>query len=1196
MESLDNVIIVDEASVPIKEEIQSDIKDTKIVDALLKGNEGLNSRFEQEDWEAAEKPVTEFDKKVINVLKNFASGIDVQENDMNLLIVFGEKFYVSIRPLLKKFKFGALVYGDVVYEDPDKKKGKKMKKVGMDPEEIRFLNSKKKVEEKVATLLNSFSDREMSTNYGLENCEYLELKAVTLMYAIMFILANDKKYKKESKLPDVYELIVGVQKFLNYVKDYKGKSIINQGILDSVSYTMENDLKFWLAKLIEKYPFDGIKIYEIEPRLLVYTKYDHIIPSKGIKPRKNQIDLINTITSNLDGFLIVYKAMVASGKTTTGGICIPSLINALRIKGKASGSEFNKQLIFCCNIRSVKDQVAQLAYNGGIKFAISHIKADGTLKVTNSFNCDKDSDRLLIICSPDAATELLKRDQSDSYWLFLDEPTIGADQYEHEALKNNVNVMYHMPKWTILSSATMPDINKIDNVVNHYKTKFPDVSIHTVYSSETQIACDLKTFESEIVLPHLGCKNKKQLEYVIDKIMNNPFLGRLYSSSVVLFLWNLLQTKKLEDLPNIRVLFSDVNNLSCDRVREVAMEMLNKLAQTNDDALIQEICSSKITEEKEIKKNNDDSESGIVWEDEEENNDDTIDFTKLGTTHAFKFLNMNLVTTNDPVKFAEENFKGLLDKIRDYGCLSAKKIINTYEKASETYKKVLERMNDTSRAIRNEKSKNDDSHTMKDERFEKLQELESSPPKMDFPDFGHINSMSHIEKFAKSHIKQINPRFIRMEYPIETLPFNTPVPDWMMLLLFAGVGLIIPGNRLINEEYTRAVLSMASAGNLAYLIADSSICYGTNYPINRVIITKEFADSHSINTLFQLMGRAGRVGQSWRAEAFLNNETAKKLIKYVQDPKDKSDYVEINNIQLTFSNLIKQMEDLIELQKKLEEEERIAQEEFAKRKIIEEARQEIIRIRMEADKKKKAIDDAKKFAAEAEARKLANNNNQRFGRGDRFEGRNDNRYNDNRYNDNRHTDQRYEANTRNAGANPRYDANQRYADANPRYADANPRYADANPRYADANPRYADANPRYADANPRYAETNQRHEANQRYAEANPRYAVQNNDQYNNRDRQIKHPSILDNPRFKSDETAEAPSDMGWRRKPSDKPVEAEKKVIIDPKTIEPIVEVDMVGWETVQTKKPKEENIMPRRTNESRKPIARNYIKSNRN
>src|SRR3989344_3272275 len=112
----------------------------------------------------------------------------------------------------------------------------------------------------------------------------------------------------------------------------------------------------------------------------------------------------------------------------------------------------------------------------------------------------------------------------------------------------------------------------------------------------------------------------------------------------------------------------------------------------------------------------------------------------------------------------------------------------------------------------------------------------------------------------------------------ELIDLELNVSDTLITLLLCGVGIYSLEHKGLSMEYNHLVLNLASQGKLAYLISDNSICYGTNYPINRVIITDDYVEKHSVNTLYQLMGRAGRVGKSWTAEIYISNLTGLKII------------------------------------------------------------------------------------------------------------------------------------------------------------------------------------------------------------------------------------------------------------------------------------------------------------------------------
>jgi replicative superfamily II helicase len=110
---------------------------------------------------------------------------------------------------------------------------------------------------------------------------------------------------------------------------------------------------------------------------------------------------------------------------------------------------------------------------------------------------------------------------------------------------------------------------------------------------------------------------------------------------------------------------------------------------------------------------------------------------------------------------------------------------------------------------------------------------------------------------------------------------------------------------------------LASDGKLAYIISDDSISYGTNYPINRVIITKDFSDTHSINTIFQVLGRAGRIGKSWKAEAFIDKTLEAKMQRFA---KGETENIEIINMNKMYDKIIENENKSLEMEiQKLEE-------------------------------------------------------------------------------------------------------------------------------------------------------------------------------------------------------------------------------------------------------------------------------------
>ena len=850
----------------------------EIIKKLKNGTDELNSKFVSSEWEQAEVRLSEFE---IDVLKCLSSGIDSIPTEIT---VIGEELYLSIRDKFKKLTL-------MKSHEKNEKKKKVSKKIDV----MRQENTKKTLTKIVDALLETFIDSRLNFDYGLYTNKIIEFRGITFAYMAWFILET-KNYLDQISKAGVYEVMCSMQRFINTCETYKGKSMANS--LDSifVSPTLIDDVDDWLQRLKDIYPFDGITIYNTAPKLLIHSDYDDCIPGRSIKMRPNQKLLMNTISNHPNGFLLFYNAAIASGKTTLASVGIASHLDKLI---KANKMPKNTQLIFCCNISSVRRQVAKNCWNAGITFAIGSSNNTNSNTITNHYGTTNEN-RLVIIASPDITAQLLeednkikdkakvdKKEYSGKYWLFLDEPTVGADILGSKYLESNTKVLYQMPKWTILSSATMPLPEKISNIITHHKEKFPNVYIETQITKEISIGCDVQTFDNQYIVPYIGCQNKEQLLLCISKINEVQQLGRMLTYKVSENLWKTMKANNITDITDIKEYFSNVDNLSADKVRITCMDMLEKLSEQTDEK-IKQVCSSTST------------------------TSESVTFSKLGTKDAAKFLNMNLIVSLDPLETCKECFSDLLKDIENSGIDNYKKFISEYENKKIEYQKNRDYLIKTLSVDPND-FKRKVQHFEEEATNRKCGADEF--PTIHFPKAFQVNTLCHWKKYG-SHIP-INSSNLRSEINISKLPLSDfTTDDWLLFLLFCGIGIYSP-YQISDPVYLREVLNLAETGNLAYLLSDSSICYGTNYEINRVFIMPDFAEIHSINTLFQLMGRSGRAGKSWKADVFIDDITALKLIDFVQNTENNDGDIEARNINETF-NLIKEINEKKEDLKKFD--------------------------------------------------------------------------------------------------------------------------------------------------------------------------------------------------------------------------------------------------------------------------------------
>jgi len=912
-----------------------------------KNKELIDSKLTQTNWNDVEQRYQNaFDTSVLEALDQHA--MELMNGTRNkglvrskILKALGNRFYNKIRPQL--FDAKLVVRREVKFSDETqtKKKTKNVKKKGMNADEIREKNAFSKVEhvftDCIADLqMDRFAPQRVLTS------DIVEVIGIGFMYMLRYMVHHRAKYATGARYIEVLSLLVSTQRFINQCQTYEGYDLIKPGETTLISTQLLEDMNDMYNLAEREFPFDGLTVYEIAPQLLVWSDPDKYIPNMGIAPRKHQQALITRLFESMEsGLLCVYRAMIGSGKTTV----IRSIASLVNHHKKTNPKHRHLQAIFCCNLQSVKLQVGQICYNANIPFAMASVDGLGHYRIINNFNCKKESERLVIICSPDVA-QMILNDMShddemgktyDRFILFHDEPTIGADCKGSVGLENNVQTMLSLPKWSILSSATFPPIEELSPIIDKVRTENPNVNVVDITSTEIQIGCDVRTFDGEIIVPYMGCSTSTDLKHIIGLIRQTPFLGRQLTNNVALTLWKKCTDQKIQGIPNIPSLFKNATNMKADNVRETILDILTILSNQSDQ-MIEMVCRSKIGESEGKVHDENDEKSLDVKRNESPHQ---INIQNIATTDAWKLPNMTLIATNQPDVMARVWFADILRELSDHGYTNAYKILSKYSKEVDAFNEQLDRIVS--------KLKADDHRTgsdgkqrdaSSDDKQRARSEFEANHPKLDFPEWGHIGTREHVRHFSGN--RRMNS--CRSAIVLENLHLDDlNVPDEFILMLMCGIGCYYPDSKLFDERYTTLVLKLASEGKLAYCVADNSITYGTNYPINHIIVMDDFSSTHSVNTIFQLMGRAGRVGRSWRAEAFISDDMARTLIDYSMHPENYTS--EVENIKDMVNQIHQKHEQSIQ--------DTLAQlHAEATESLKEQKKKEVVKVSIESVKKK----------------------------------------------------------------------------------------------------------------------------------------------------------------------------------------------------------------------------------------------------
>lgn len=886
----------------------SEIKNQIVDDIQINNTQKTNfGAFTKEQWESIE--ILETNQHTLNVYKILSDLGEGSKSNITFETNFtscGDKLYVGIiRKILQKIKYVDQTIVEPQVDKPTggnniitkfnkKSNGKKKQDKKPTKTELIIEETKKNklillMEDFIKTILNN---KELNKN-GFSS-PIVEIRLATLMHYTNVLLKNSQ-YKL-----NYYELIMSIEKVIN-----------NLGSKIECSMIAKQDLEWNVTRLKQHCKFNILTLLNQYPKLILTCEYDNIFPTMSIKPYESQLNLMNEIRNNESG-LFLYKAMIGSGKTSfVISLCkyIKSLKVSVDIGSKVSKiASTTLQVIFACSVDAVRLQIAKIAYNMGIPFGIASITEKGLKISNNNLYCKDPTKRVLIIADLVSTVEILK--QSQDYILFLDEPTIGADQQNHPITMEVIKVVLLAPSKTILSSATLPSEHELEPIINKFKEQHHQANVVTINSKETFIGCEITNLDNnETLLPHNNCKTETELRFVIDKIKNSVFINRLYTGPILFRIIDRMEKNNIHNV-DLNEYFKDVSLLSQFEIQKFVIQQLEFLADTHNDQLIKQICEplksdgddggNKCNQQQTTNDTlddsdiwaNEDEEDGQINGDEDESNNKYSKFKNLLTSDAHKYMGSALITVKNPIEFANYVQAKLFEK-----CTSATKIIKKYLYELNEYNDKLNKLESAKKTVKTYKKDQDnyDNKENEDNRAKELQRLLNSKPTINFPHNFIINTPAHVNEYCTSD-KITDKKLLRFP-DISQYPLDLNIPDWIYQLLFSGVGIYMPSK--LSKSYTTFVLKLAAEAKLAFLISDYDISYGSNYPFSHVIITDDGAAEHSINTIFQLLGRAGRVGTSWVAYGHLESMTINRIVDYIRN--NDQDYMTEEGINMNWA-------------------------------------------------------------------------------------------------------------------------------------------------------------------------------------------------------------------------------------------------------------------------------------------------------
>ncbi len=685
----------------------------------------------------------------------------------------------------------------------------------------------------------------------------------TRLLAMMYHLAEMTKDVENQSTERQYDLVFGASKMLSKLKSLQVKHKHNGQVIEMDKSLIINDFEKLYQRYLEKCEFDILEASLSYPKLFIKTSYDHILPGMSMSPYVSQLEVMDLLKNNKkNGCLLWLNTLTGEGKTS---LVISISKWALNMRTYRDKDLSKPEVIYCCSekLKAIRQQVGQYAWNAALPFGIAEM--DHT--VDHPSYCKNETPRILTISDIKTTIYLLKenkkRPEKDrkQYILFFDEPTFTLDQENSEMIGYLSELFHVMPKQTILSTATAPEKDKIPRLEEIFKEMYPGSLFHFVKSIRVQIGSEISDFSGVLYLPHSGCQTYEQYKNVVDKISTNGFLQKCYTANIVNGMYTMLTrlAKKYKFSVDVdfKTYMGDTSNMNQQAIQRLGWMYLTNLCRVCDeyqtieqkDELVKAFC--KVTYKKE-----------------------SIDFDKLCTEYGI-FENQTLIVTSNPVSFFDRYFSNYLQMIETELGKSFADLYKEYVKNTELFEKEKQtKLEEFEKA--NKSASVDEKERML---CEKIQELEMYRPRLNFNEKYIIGSRAYYKNEDKKNDPEDEERKKRRDYsPVTHLDLDSlSCQDKHQLGLSIGVGIL---SNEMSPSYLRKVSELALKGLLAYVIADDDICYGTNYPIENVIVD-ECMDSHSVKTIFQVFARAGRPGKSWKATIYAHSTILEKIRQYV---------------------------------------------------------------------------------------------------------------------------------------------------------------------------------------------------------------------------------------------------------------------------------------------------------------------------
>ena len=792
------------------------------------------NKLTKTEWNSIEKPISKKEKYITNLIINGFNNVNICLNKSLSIMTYLKVEYSDV---LDKYIYRKYLQNDLlnIY-----KKYKFENYVKNNEGEINI--------KKADVIRFNNTDKLLIQNKG----EIIEFIIITLVSKLFkYNIKNDKKW-----LTYYYSIL---------------------RIVDFNIHLFNNEFKSQLKNVIIFYK-KQIKICDIiENGVNVIEKNKYVFNYCDDKLYDHQKELF-THCKNTNPKLIQYIAPTGTGKTMS-----------------PLGLSNNYRVIFLCAARHVGLSLAKYAISAQKKVAFAfgcndaedirlhyyaakdytvNRKTGGIGKVDNTVG-----NKVEIIISDiksylPAMYYMLAFNKRENIILYWDEPTITLDYEQHDfhsiIQKNWQNNL--IPN-IVLSSATLPQFEDMQQTICDYKTKFENSEIYTIVSHDCNKSIPLINKKGNIVMPHYLSKDYSQIINICKHCEKYKTLLRYIDlSECIKFILYVNENKNYKsEIYSLENNFESVESITMSKIK---LYYLKLLANIKTD--IWEKTFTYLNESKQLYHK---SNIHIVTSDAH---------TLTGGPTIFLSNNVNKIA-----RFCLQEAK-----IPDILITKLLKVINYNNSIKNKINNLQKLYEDGTKDDESKEKKMTDGRVAPEMKrlLNEIKTLEECIETVELDPVYIPNSNSHLSKYNINIDNEKIPFTCDIdENIIEQIMLIDDIENIWKILLMMGIGVFMLHS---SDNYIEIMKQLAQEQKLYLIIASSDYIYGTNYQFMHGYISKDMGNM-SQEKCIQSMGRIGRnkIQQDYSIR-FRDDELIYKLFNEEQNKP------EVVNMAKLFNNSV----------------------------------------------------------------------------------------------------------------------------------------------------------------------------------------------------------------------------------------------------------------------------------------------------